>query len=176
MARRAARVYRLDITYGDVFERRGHWIDRLAGIDTDLAAMQQKLRARQSVTSPGTNTAAAIRAAIGHPTRPHLACAHQPPARFTPGRPLPLSLTLPHPSGQARLWYRHVNQAERWTSIAIQPSAGGFSACIPADYTQSLFPLEYYFELRDADDAWLYPGFNATLSNQPYFAVWLRGS
>ena len=176
MARRAARVYRLDITYGDVFERRGHWIDRLAGIDTDLAAMQQKLRAPQSVTSPGTNTAAAIRAAIGHPTRPHLACAHQPPARFTPGSPLPLSLTLPHPIRQARLWYRHVDQAERWTSIAMQPGAGGFSACIPADYTQSPFPLEYYFELRDAEDAWLYPGFNATLSNQPYFAVWLRGS
>ena len=28
------------------------------------------------------------------------------------------------------------------------------------------------FELRrDPDQAWLYPGFNATLSNQPYFLV-----
>ena len=34
------------------------------------------------------------------------------------------------------------------------------------------FALEYYFELRrDPDQAWLYPGFNATLSNQPYFLV-----
>lgn len=176
MGRRAARVYRLDITYGDALQRRGHWIDRLGGIDTDLAAMQRKLGAPQSVTSPGTNTAAAIRAAMEHPTRPHLACVHQPPARFTPGSPLLLSLTLPHPPGQARLWYRHVDQAERWTHIAMQPSAGGFSASIPAAYTQSLFPLEYYFELRDAHAAWLYPGLKATLSNQPYFAVWLRGN
>jgi hypothetical protein len=32
--------------------------------------------------------------------------------------------------------------------------------------------LQYYFALqRGADAAWLYPAFNSTLSNQPYYAV-----
>jgi hypothetical protein len=38
----------------------------------------------------------------------------------------------------------------------------------PSDY-----PLQYYFELQDGkNSAWLYPGFNKTQSNQPYFAVY----
>ena len=32
--------------------------------------------------------------------------------------------------------------------------------------------VEYYFQLKkDRGDAWLYPGFNADLANQPYFVV-----
>ena len=39
-------------------------------------------------------------------------------------------------------------------------------------YTDSPYPLQYYFELRDArGHAWLYPGFRADLCNQPYFVV-----
>ena len=53
-------------------------------------------------------------------------------------------------------------------------SAGKFMAAIPADYTASPFPLQYYFELSRPGEAWLYPAFNATLSNQPYYAVWKR--
>jgi hypothetical protein len=43
---------------------------------------------------------------------------------------------------------------------------------IPGDYTNSIYSLQYYFELqRRTDAAWLYPAFNATLSNQPYYAI-----
>jgi hypothetical protein len=45
------------------------------------------------------------------------------------------------------------------------------SASIPASYTKSTYPLQYYFELRTTDAATLYPPFNATFSNQPYFAI-----
>ena len=50
----------------------------------------------------------------------------------------------------------------------------GFQAAIPAGYTGSPFPLQYYFEVRRGTDAALHPGFNASLSNQPYYAVWKR--
>jgi hypothetical protein len=54
---------------------------------------------------------------------------------------------------------------------------GRFSGAIPAEYTNSEYPLEYYFELKDQrGSAWLYAGFNKTLSNQPYFAVYRRSS
>ena len=72
----------------------------------------------------------------------------------------------------AVLWYRHVNHGERWHSVSMQHSAGSHSAAIPADYTNSLYPLQYYFELRTASAATLHPPFNSTWSNQPYYAIY----
>jgi hypothetical protein len=43
---------------------------------------------------------------------------------------------------------------------------------IPADVTDSPYPIQYYVELRDNPGrAWLYPGLDETLSNRPYFVV-----
>jgi len=51
-------------------------------------------------------------------------------------------------------------------------TAQSFHAEIPAAYTNSPFALQYYFELRESPQrAWLYPGFNPDLLNQPYFVV-----
>ena len=72
------------------------------------------------------------------------------------------------------LWYRHVTHAERWLSKPMGRSGQVFTAAIPGSYTQSPFPLQYYFELRSQTDATFYPPINATLSNQPYFAVHRR--
>jgi hypothetical protein len=52
----------------------------------------------------------------------------------------------------------------RWSDRA-------YRAAIPADYTQSPYPLQYYFEVFEAGGAALYPGFSPDLSNQPYFVV-----
>ena len=67
MAARATRVYRSDVSYGHIPKRRGHWSDRLPGIDVDLAAMQAKVES----ASPGSgqNAAEAIRAATARPSR-----------------------------------------------------------------------------------------------------------
>jgi hypothetical protein len=47
-----------------------------------------------------------------------------------------------------------------------------YRATIPAAYTDSAFPLQYYFELRESPEmAWLHPGFSADLANQPYYVV-----
>jgi hypothetical protein len=70
-----------------------------------------------------------------------------------------------------------VDQAERWTSAQMTGGPGRYTAAIPAEYTQSPYALQYYFELRDPQgQAWTVPGFNETLSNQPYFVVHRRQS
>ena len=47
-----------------------------------------------------------------------------------------------------------------------------YSAFIPGAYTDSQFPLQYYFELKTApDQAWIHPGFESNWTNQPYFVV-----
>ena len=71
-----------------------------------------------------------------------------------------------------RLYYRHVNQAERWQLMEMAAEGNRFRAIIPAAYTDSSYPLQYYFELRhQTGAASLYPGFASDLSNQPYFVV-----
>jgi hypothetical protein len=177
MASRANGVYRPDITYGNIPMRRGNWTDRIPGIDKDLAAMESKLQTPPASTESAHNVERAIQAATGKPSRPSVGCAHTPPASFHPGQPLSLSLLVPgataHDAPTAvHLYYRHVNQAERWLSAEMQRDHNGYSAAIPGEYTNSLFPLQYYFLFqRGPDAAWLYPAFNSTLSNQPYYAI-----
>jgi hypothetical protein len=112
MAERAGRVYVADLTYGDTPGRRGHWLDRLPGIDRDLAAvesakfgpkpeMQGRLKEGMARTS-------------GRPACAKFSCAHTPPRDFQPGQAVTVTLKV---SGAATpavtLRYRRVNQAER---------------------------------------------------------------
>jgi hypothetical protein len=190
MAERAKKVYRADIGYGDVPMRRGHWADRLAGIDGDITAMHWTLEhgdlavATHEFTDPSAAPRAeqAVQAATGRPVRPSAPLTHEPVESFVPGSPMDLVLTISKGAGKgvaademtARLRYRHVDQAERWQWVEMEASGRGYKGTIPGDYTHSAFGLEYYFEMQRGSEAWLVPGFNATLSNQPYFAVWKR--
>jgi hypothetical protein len=177
MAQRAGRVYVSDISYGSVPKRRGHWSDRLPGIDTDLAAMQAQLQSAFAPTDSGQSASIAVQMANGRPNRPIASCEHRQPDDFRPGQPLSVSIEVSSTAGGThpaaiRLFYRHVDQAERWMSAEMNHHAGRYTGTIPAEYTQSEYPLQYYFELQDRKGAAsMYPGFNKTFSNQPYFAV-----
>ena len=165
---RAKGVYAADIPYGSTPFRRGDWADRLAAIDGDLAHLEQKYADKP--VSPTPTDAAMLRIAVPTP-RPAVAAQHTPAGSFHPGADLALTISTPAAVTEAVLWYRHVNHGERWRSTPMQKSATAFAAAIPADYTQSPYPLQYYFELHTAKSAALHPPFNATLSNQPYYAV-----
>ena len=73
----------------------------------------------------------------------------------------------------ARIFYRHTNQAEEFRTAEMGGPLEASLAVIPADYTDSIFPLQYYFELRDrsSGSAWMHPGLNPNLNNQPYYVV-----
>ena len=171
MAERARGVYVADLTYGETPVRRGHWMDRLPAIDQDLKALEAAHF--DAATQPPDQVSRAIAQATGRPSRPSFQCAHTPPRGFQPGNPVALALTI---QGSApavvKLYYRQVNQAERWQSLDMERERGSYQAAIPGKYTQSPFALEYYFELRPAAAASaLYPGFNELFSNQPYFVL-----
>jgi len=71
-----------------------------------------------------------------------------------------------------RLHYRRVNQAERWQSTAMESTGRRWRNSVPAEYTQSPYPLQYYFELHESPaSATLYPGLGEQLTGQPYFVV-----
>jgi hypothetical protein len=179
MAYRASGVYAPDVTYGPSYFHRGHWRDRLAMIDQDIADMEKRSQDNRSTTAPsvGSDRLPAIIAAIlTPPTRPHIAVEHAPPALFHRGQPVLIALKLPVDTGVTPwLCFRRVNQSEAYRSQEMQPAGnvpGQFTIAIPASYSDSAYPLQYYFELRQAPaKAWLYPGFNSDWSNQPYFVI-----
>ena len=69
------------------------------------------------------------------------------------------------------LHYRHVNHAERYQTVPMSAEANDYSATIPAEYTETQYPIAYYFEIKDTQNAWLYPGFSANLTGSPYFVI-----
>ena len=171
IAARAGNVYAPDVTVGELRQLRGHWADRLADIDADIAAVAARLDSAQPAQGTGP-IARAIAEALGRPERRVVAGRHAPPATFKPGLPLALEFAAEGNHASARLHYRRVNQAERWQSAPMEPAGRLWRATIPPEYTQSPYALQYYFEMKDApDSAWLYPGLGKDLTRQPYFVV-----
>ena len=171
----ARNVYMSDVTVGELPQLHGHWADRLAAIERDIEAVAEKLEA----TKPGTPQASvspsvslALKKVLGPNERSDLPIQHVTPKHFLPGKPLILDLKAEKPVSWAKLYYRHVNQAERFNVVSMQRNGSAYEAAIPGDYTNSAYPLQYYFELNPATSVpTFYPGFSKTLTNQPYFVV-----
>ncbi len=172
LAGRAKPIYLPDITVGEEPHQRGHWQDRLQAIDEDIADMARQMEPAKENESQQDRIRSAILEALSRPRRTRPPCRHQVPLHFVPGQPLEIQLALERPGIAARLFYRHVNQAERFNTAQMQVRDNLCRSVIPGNYTDSPYVLQYYFELKEGPDrAWLYPGFSLELSNQPYFVV-----
>ena len=171
LANRAKGVYLPDVTFGAERQLRGHWLDRLPAMDADIAAVAAKLE-QAKPGQPEGRVALAIEAALGRPRRAPLALRHTPAARFRLGQPLEIELTAERSFASVRMYYRHVTHEERYQAADMEALGRRYRATIPAAYTGSPYPLQYYFELKENPaTAWLYPGFSAGLANQPYLVV-----
>jgi hypothetical protein len=167
-------VYRDDITVGMEPWVRGHWMDRLPSIDADIADMEEELR-RNPVRSDGPKYSIQPLDLLCTDDLPEVQLIHQPPDTFRPGGAVKVLLALGQGGdtiSSISLHYRHVNQAERYCIVEMARSNAMFVATIPARYTHSPFPLQYYFKLRTGNGtAWFWPGFGDELASQPYFVV-----
>jgi hypothetical protein len=168
MAERADKTYSTDISYGDIPIRRGDWAGRLPQIDSDLSALEKHYDGK---SIPQSSAGKAIERATKASPRPKVAVEHTNHETFRPGSDLHLAITTPAIVTEATLWYRHVNHGERWLSTPMQRIGNVHAAFVPGGYTNSPYPLQYYFEVHSADAAFLYPPFNPTFSNQPYYAI-----
>jgi len=172
LAERARPIYLPDITVGEEPHLRGHWLDRLQAMDEDIADMTRQLELARGNETQQDRIRSAIVEALNRPRRTRPPCRHLAPRHFAPGQPLEIQLSLERPGITARLFYRHVNQAERFDTAQMQLRDNLCRSVIPGTYTDSPYALQYYFELKEGPErAWLYPGFSLELSNQPYFVV-----
>jgi hypothetical protein len=172
-AAQTAQVYDEEVSYGPEPWLRGHWRDRLPAIDADIAEMA---RLAGDTNGQVRGDRGRFLAAIAHlradAARARVSARLAEPAGFAPGAPLALTIAVADTDiTAARLHYRHVNQAEAWQAADAVAANGGFAASIPAGYTTTTFPLQYYFELRGAQRADLFPGLAPDLANRPYVIV-----
>jgi hypothetical protein len=160
-----ATAYARDISFGYDAHLRGHWLDRLAAIDRDIAALEAYAPQRR-----GEGAAAAIAAVLRPPVVPRLRIEHTPKTSFRPGAPLPIEASAGS-DVSVRLWYRHMNQAESYQSLEMRRDEGRVRSEIPAGYTDSPYALQYYFEARSSSSAALSPGFGSDFLQRPYFVT-----
>jgi hypothetical protein len=170
---RAVNVYKPDITIGENPVLRGHWIDRLPAIDKDINSMNVLLEKASSEEIPvKEQVKLAITEATGKPVRFKGSVKHSVPGGYKPGNPITLEISHDGKTSKVMIHYRHVNHAERFRTSEMTLNGTSFRATIPADYTTSGFPVQYYFEFRNEQGkTWLYPGFSENLDNQPYFVL-----
>lgn len=165
-------VYQSDVTVGELPQLRGHWLDRLPAIEEDIAALEKKLEQAGVNKVRQSGIQKHIAEVLGRPRREIVSARHIPPAAFRAGEPLELGLTIQKSPSAARLYYRHVNQEERFQVTSLQQRSGRYLAMIPGTYTNSPYPIQYYFQIQhDSGNASLHPGIGRGLMNQPYFVV-----
>ena len=176
-------VYVHDITFGEGKQLRGCWAERLKAIDDDIDRIE-KLR-DATKTPPVENKLdmksyeQAVRLS-GRLSPQHMQAEaeHIPPKSYRPAQDILISIKIdddPHasyPINAARLHYRHINQAEKYETVDLKPDGNRWTASIPAAYTNSPFPLQYFFRLHGTEGvAWHYPQLGPSMCNQPYFVV-----
>ena len=169
-------VYVEDLGFGDPVNRphlTGHWKDRLPAIDADLNVMEKLLKGNMGDSMPKSTSPSPASEDWMKP-RPQIpACAHKAPEKFHPGKPLEIKLNAESPLIQTvKLHYRHVNQAEEYNIEPMSKENGVWRFNIPAGFTDSEYHFMYFFEIIDSNrNAWIFPGFDDDLANQPYYHV-----
>ena len=134
----------------------------------DITAVEKKLTSAKEGAAP----TAAIAELLGRPRRIVATLRHESPQRFKAGQPLVIEMSLAKKAAAVRLYYRHVTQAERFQSVEMEHRDNRYRASISASYTDSPYPLQYYFEIEHGpSEVTLYPAFGENITGQPYYVV-----
>lgn len=173
LASLAAQVYVDDLTFGPQPRIRGHWSDRLAAIDADLADMERRLGAADGRSPEPQSLASSLEEPSGSR---RIDVEHVVPTSFRAGVDLPLAVEVRGPDALAVrrvvLRYRPMNQALAFGSLRMERDGPAFRATIPGAVLDGRFPLAYAFVLGDGRrNAWRHPDLGADLCDQPYHVV-----
>ena len=94
------------------------------------------------------------------------------------GQPVAIEAFYPNADGKKvslsiRLRFRRVNQVEAFRTAEMKQERGRrFRGAIPGNYTDTPYPLQYYFEVRALTGrAWLEPGLGSFLCGPPYYVL-----
>lgn len=165
-------LYPDDITYGPQSWLRGSWHKRLPEMEAEILDLESLRGAGgfESVPADAATKAAVSALRSRQSTRAGGADMLTASDTFEAGQPLRVQLRAE--AGAAPiLHYRHVNQAERWTSMPMTADGSGYAAEIGGAYTDSKFHLQMFATFTASGHLVIVPGLAADLSNEPYLTV-----
>lgn len=165
-------VYKDNLAFGLAPFIRGHWSDRLAAIEEDIAEVDKLYRSLPEPSAADTVTVSELVRPFEQGERP--AYLHTPVTGLVKGAEAPVEISFADSAAplQVRLHYRHVNQSELYRQADMVQAGGTYTAVIPQEYTASPYSIQYFFEIGyEGGDRWLAPGFAADLSGQPYYVI-----
>ena len=166
-------VYISELGFGRFPRIRGHWKDRLPAIEDDLNIMEKLLKDEIGERGSFPTSPSSVSGEWLKPRPESPSFNHCKPEEFIPGKPLEIVISFDSPKiKNVKLHYRHVNQVEDYIMEPMNKENGEWQFSIPDDFTDSDYPLMYFFEISDGlGKAWIYPGYDEDLANQPYFDV-----
>lgn len=171
-------VYHNDLTYGPQSWMRGSWHTRLEDIRAEILDLEGSRGAVKNYTGAGqgstTPMTPQVRRALDSMAGRQPVLALRPrlsaPSHVEAGKAFEIRLDGPFDSPPV-LHFRHVNQAERWSTLPMQPVGDAYAASIPGPYTDSPFHLQYFVSGTLQDRAVLVPGLDGDLANEPYMTA-----
>ena len=171
MAEEAQAVYVSDVSFGIWAVERGHWMDRIPAMNADIADMKKELSEAIGI-APQKDVIKAIQTVNTRPIVPTVQASHKPAAKFEAGKPMKIELKLANEAQRVNLHYRHANQAILWEVMPMQVDGTRCTAVIPAEYTQTRYPMTYYFSVDQGESGQaLFPGLDEELAGMPYYVV-----
>jgi hypothetical protein len=151
LANSVDKVYKKDVSAGETAHLRGHWLDRLPAMDEDIVEMKRLLdAAKPTTTSRPANVVMAVNKCVGKEKMFLITAHHQPQKKFIPGKDIRLEISFSKKPHAVVLYYRHVNHGERYMNVEmISDASNKYFATVPGSYTDSPYPLAYYFAIKE---------------------------
>lgn len=165
-------VYTDDVTFGYMSYMRGHWADRVEAIEEDIKNMEKQRQL--GVKEASAEEIERARTWLSRiPMVDIQSCKHIAPESFQRGSNVTIKIKRPNSTSDTKitLHYRRANQSEHYQSILMDRKEEEFISEISSSYTDSPYPLVYFFEIENNQNKKMYPGFAKNLSNQPYFVI-----
>jgi hypothetical protein len=165
-------VYQDDLAFGIQDYMRGSWASKLAQMQAEVYELDSW---REGDGPPATHPGEAGRPYLeGLRHRVRTLSSELPltfPSGFRAGEPITVTLDGAGACKEPVLHYRHVNQAERWSSLPMDGAEGKFVGTIPAEYTDTNFHMQFYVTALGDDCVIMVPGLAPDLSNEPYHTI-----
>ena len=166
------KYYLPDLTYGPQSWLRGRWDDRLPAINQDIDDMRSILIKNKNKYKKIKRDLELIDYIKNWNNDQNILVNHLPPKHYIKGENISLFCKLDiNKKLSGYINFREVNQSKKWRRKKLIKSKDIYYSVIPKRFTNTQYPIQYYFEFTNKKYSSFSPGFNKFLSNQPYYLL-----
>ena len=166
------KYYLPDLSYGPQTWLRGRWDDRLPAIIEDINDMKNIIKKNTQSYKIIKKDLQFINFIQNWKNYQNVKVKNETPKKFSKGKKIKISCKLDiRKNLKGYLHYREVDQSKQWKRKKMGNISGNYNALISNIFSNTDYPIQYYFEFEYKNHSYFSPGFNKFLSNQPYYLL-----